>query len=452
MEVKSIEKKEKNSAEITVSVTPEEFEAALVKVFNKNKKSIQIPGFRKGKAPRKIVEAMYGESVFYEDAINEVAPEAYFFSVKEKELKVVADPSIEDAKVEDDKSLTLRFNAVLYPEVELGQYKGLEAVRKEVKVDPAEIDMEVDQLRNRNATVQTAERPAKFGDTVVLDYEGFIDGVPFEGGKDEKHSLEIGSNSFIPGFEVQLIGTSAGEDTEVNVTFPEDYHAEELKGKPAVFKCHIHEVKEKLLPEADDEFAKDVSEFDTLEDFRKNIEDKLRKQKEDKTRDDFLDLLLAQVVDGMKVDLNDAMVDQRARQMVEDMAQRIKQQGISLDTYLGWMGTNLADFTKSQRATAEKTIKQELALTKIAELENITVTDEDRDAELQRFADQYGMEVDTIKTFMDTERMDESILYKKAADLIIDNATALPEPEPEKVEPAEAEKAAEAEEAENKAE
>ena len=452
MEVKSIEKKEKNSADITVSVTPEEFEAALVKVFNKNKKSIQIPGFRKGKAPRKIVEAMYGESVFYEDAINEVAPEAYFFSVKEKELKVVADPSIEDAKVEDDKSLTLKFNAVLYPEVELGQYKGLEAVRKEVKVDPAEIDMEVDQLRNRNATIQTAERPAKFGDTVVLDYEGFIDGVPFEGGKDTNHSLEIGSNTFIPGFEVQLIGTSAGEDTEVNVTFPEDYHAEELKGKPAVFKCHIHEVKEKLLPEADDEFAKDVSEFDTLADFRKNIEDKLRKQKEDKTRDDFLDLLLAQVVDNMKVDLNDAMVDQRARQMVEDIGQRIQQQGISLDTYLGWMGTNLADFTKSQRANAEKTICQELALTKIAELENITVTEEDRESELQKFADQYGMEVDTIKTFMDTERMDESILYKKAADLIIENATALPEPEPEKVEPAEAEKAAEAEEAENKAE
>ena len=452
MEVKSIEKKEKNSADITVSVTPEEFEAALVKVFNKNKKSIQIPGFRKGKAPRKIVEAMYGESVFYEDAINEVAPEAYFFSVKEKELKVVADPSIEDAKVEDDKSLTLKFNAVLYPEVELGQYKGLEAVRKEVKVDPAEIDMEVDQLRNRNATIQTAERPAKFGDTVVLDYEGFIDGVPFEGGKDTNHSLEIGSNTFIPGFEVQLIGTSAGEDTEVNVTFPEDYHAEELKGKPAVFKCHIHEVKEKLLPEADDEFAKDVSEFDTLADFRKNIEDKLRKQKEDKTRDDFLDLLLAQVVDNMKVDLNDAMVDQRARQMVEDIGQRIQQQGISLDTYLGWMGTKLADFTKSQRANAEKTIRQELALTKIAELENITVTEEDRESELQKFADQYGMEVDTIKTFMDTERMDESILYKKAADLIIENATALPEPEPEKVEPAEAEKAAEAEEAENKAE
>ena len=452
MEVKNVEKKEKNSALITVSVSPEEFEAAVVKVFNKNRKSIQIPGFRKGKAPRKIVEAMYGEGVFHEEAINDLAPEAYYFAVKEKELKVVASPSIEDAKVEEDKSLTLDINCVLYPEVELGQYKGLSAVRKEAKVDPAEVDMEIDQLRNRNATIQTAERPAKFGDTVVLDYEGFIDGVPFEGGKDEKHSLEIGSNSFIPGFEVQLIGTSAGEDTEVNVTFPEDYHAEELKGKPAVFKCHIHEVKEKLLPEADDEFAKDVSEFDTLADFRKNIEDKLRKQKEDKTRDDFLDLLLAQVVDGMKVDLNDAMVDQRARQMVEDIGQRIQQQGISLETYLGWMGTNLADFTKSQRVNAEKTIRQELALTKIAELENITVTDEDRDAERQKRADQYGMELETIKTFMDTERMDESILYKKAADLIIENATALPEPEPEKVEPAEAEKAAEAEKSEDKAE
>ena len=434
MEVKSIEKKEKNSADITVSVSPEEFEAALVKVFNKNKKSIQIPGFRKGKAPRKIVEAMYGESVFHEDAINEVAPDAYFFAIKEKELKVVANPSIEDAKVEDDKSLTLRFNAILYPEVELGEYKGLKAVRKEAKVDPAEIDMEIDQLRNRNATVQTAERPAKFGDTVVIDYEGFIDGVPFEGGKGEKHSLEIGSNSFIPGFEIQLIGASAGDDTEVNVTFPEDYHAEELKGKPAVFKCHVHEVKEKILPEADDEFAKDVSEFDTLEDFRKNIEARLLKQKEDRTRDEFLDLLLAQVVDGMKVDLNDAMVDQRAQQMVQDMAQRVTNQGLSFDTYLGWMGTNLADFTKSQRANAEKTIRQELALSKIAELEGITVEEADREAQLQKLADQYGVDVDSIKTFMDTEMMEDGILYTKAADFLIANAVALPAPAEEPAE------------------
>lgn len=445
MEVKNIEAKEKNSADVTVSVSAEEFEAAIIKVFNKNKKSIQIPGFRKGKAPRKIVEAMYGESVFYEDAINEVAPEAYFAAVKEKELKVVANPSIEDAKVEDDKSLTLKFNVVLYPEVELGQYKGLEAVRKEAKVDPAEIDMEIDQLRNRNATVQTAERAAKFGDTVVIDFEGFIDGVAFEGGKGENHNLEIGSNSFIPGFEVQLIGTSAGEDAEVNVTFPEDYQAEELKGKPAVFKCHVHEVKEKILPEADDEFAKDVSEFDTLAEYRQSIEDKLMKQKEARTRDDFLDLLLAQIVDGMKVDLNDAMVEARAQQIVDDMAQRIAGQGISIEQYLGWMGTNVEDFTMSQRQNAEKTIRQELALKKIADLEGLKVEDEDRDRELQKVADQYGVELESVKTFMDTDMLEESILYTKAADFVIANAVALPE---EKVAEAEAEAAAKDEAAE----
>ncbi|MBO4676468.1 MAG: trigger factor [Oscillospiraceae bacterium] len=444
MEVKNVEKKEKNSALITVSVSPEEFEAAVVKVFNKNRKNIQIPGFRKGKAPRKIVEAMYGEGVFHEEAINDLAPEAYYFAVKEKELKVVASPSIQDAKVEEDKSLTLDINCVLYPEVELGQYKGLSAVRKEAKVDPAEVDMEIDQLRNRNATIQTAERPAKFGDTVVLDYEGFIDGVPFEGGKDEKHSLEIGSNSFIPGFEIQLIGASAGEDTEVNVTFPEDYHAEELKGKAAVFKCHIHEVKEKLLPEADDEFAKDVSEFDTMADFRKNIEEKLLKQKESQTRDAFLDLLLTQVTGDMKVDLNEAMVNERAQQMVQDMAQRISNQGIPFETYLGWMGTNAEDFTKMQLQNAEKTIRQELALAKIAELEGLTVTEEDKDAELQKAADQYGVDLDTVKNFMDADMLTDGILYNKAADLIIANATALPEP-------AEEEKPAE-EKAEDKAE
>ena len=444
MEVKNVEKKEKNSALITVSVSPEEFEAAVVKVYNRNRKSIQIPGFRKGKAPRKIVEAMYGEGVFHEEAINDLAPEAYYFAVKEKELKIVASPSIEDAKVEEDKSLTLDINAVLYPEVELGQYKGLEAVRKEAKVDPAEVDMEIDQLRNRNATIQTADRPAKFGDTVVVDYEGFIDGVPFEGGKDEKHSLEIGSNSFIPGFEIQLIGASAGEDTEVNVTFPEDYHAEELKGKPAVFKCHIHEVKEKLLPEADDEFAKDVSEFDTMAEYRKSVEDKLLKQKESQTRDAFLDLLLAQVTDGMKVDLNEAMVNERAQQMVQDMAQRMQNQGIPFETYLSWMGTNAEDFTKMQLQNAEKTIRQELALAKIAELEGLTVTEEDKDAELQKAADQYGVDLDTVKNFMDADMLTDGILYNKAADLIIANATALPEPaEEEKAEEEKAEEKAE---------
>ena len=439
MEVKSIEKKEKNTAEITVSVTPEEFEAAVVKVFNRNRKSIQIPGFRKGKAPRKIIEAMYGESVFHEEAINDLAPEAYYFAVREKELKVVASPSVKDAKLEDDKSLTLLIAAVLYPEVELGQYKGLSAVRKAAVVDPAEVDMEIDQLRNRNASIQTADRPAKFGDTVVLDYEGFIDGVAFEGGKGENHSLEIGSNSFIPGFEIQLIGCSAGDDTEVNVTFPEDYHAEELKGKPAVFKCHIHEVKEKLLLEPDDEFAKDVSEFDTMAEYRKSVEDKLLKKKEAQTRDAFLDLLLAQVIDGMKVDLNDAMVEERAQQMANDMAQRLQNQGIPFETYLNWMGTNPKDFVEQQKQQAEKTIRQELALAKIAELEGLTVTEEDREAELAKMAEQYGVDVETVKNVVDPEMLTDGILYNKAADLLIANAVALPEP-PKEEEPAEEKK------------
>ncbi len=447
MEVKSIEKKEKNSALITVSVTAAELEAAVNKVYIKEKKNIQIPGFRKGKAPRKIIEAMYGETVFHEEAINDLAPEAYYFAVSDKELKVVATPSISDAKVEEDKSLTLVFEAVLYPEVTMGQYKGLSAVRKEVKVDPAEVDMEIDQLRSRNATIQTAERPAKFGDTVVIDYEGFIDEVAFEGGKGENYSLEIGSNTFIPGFEIQLIGTSAGEDAEVNVTFPEDYNAEELKGKPAVFKCHVHEVKEKIMPEADDEFAKDVSEFDTIEEYRKSIFDKLYSKKEDKTRDDFLDLLLEQVVANMEVDMNEAMIDERANQMVQDMAQRIQNQGIPFETYLGWMGTNVEEFVKSQRSGAEKTIYQELALAKIAELEGITVEEEDREKELKKVAEQYGVDVESVKSFLDTSMMDDSILYKKAADLIIANAEALPEPEPapETVSEAEGEAAAEAE-------
>ena len=449
MEVKNVEKKEKNTALVTVSVTPEEFEAAVVKAYNKNRKSIQIPGFRKGKAPRKIVEAMYGEGVFHEDAINDLAPEAYYYAVREKDLKVVASPSIEDAKVEEDKSLTLEINVVLYPEVELGEYKGLSAVRKEAKVDPAEIDMEIDQLRNRNATIQTAERPAKFGDTVVIDYEGFIDGVPFEGGKGEKHELEIGSNSFIPGFEIQLIGASAGEDTEVNVTFPEDYHAEELKGKPAVFKCHVHEVKEKLLPEADDEFAKDVSEFDTMADFRANIEEKLLKQKENQTRDAFLDLLLAQVTENMKVDLNEAMINERAQQQVQEMAQRVENQGIPFNTYLSWMGTTVEDFTKLQLQSAEKNIRQELALAKIAEVEGITVTEEDKEEQLKKAAEQYGVDVDAVKNFMDTEMFTDGILYTKAADFIIANATALPEPpKEEEAAPAEEAKEEEAKDAE----
>ncbi len=431
MQVKSLEKREKNTALVTVAVSAEEFEAAVNKVYIRNKKDIFIPGFRKGKAPRKIIESMYGASVFHDEAINDVAPEAYNFAVKEKELRVVASPSFEGAKVEGDKSLTLSINAVLYPEVELAEYKGLEAVRKETRVEDAEIDAEIDKLRNRNASISVAERPAKFGDTVVLDYEGFVDGVPFEGGKDENYSLEIGSNAFIPGFEIQLIGLSAGEDAEVSVTFPDDYANKELAGKAAVFKCRVHEVKEKILPELDDEFAKNVSEFDTLEEFRKSIYDRLFRQKDSGNRDDFLNLLLDKITSDMKVDLHESMIAERAKQKVEDFARRLENQGVTLEQYLGWMGMDEDGFVKVQTAGVEKQIRQELALAKIAELEGIAVTDEDKEKEYKRLAENYGMEVDAVKTYMNPEALAETLLFRKAADFIIDNAVPLPEPKAE---------------------
>ncbi len=434
MEVKSIEKKEKNSAEITVSVSPEEFEAALVKVFNKNRKSIQIPGFRKGKAPRKIVEAMYGESVFYEDAINEVAPDAYFYSVKEKELKVVANPSIEDAKVEDDKSLTLKFNAVLYPEVELGQYKGLEAVRKAVKVDPAEIDMEVDQLRERNATVQTAERPAKFGDTVVIDYEGFIDGVPFEGGKDTGHKLKLGSGSFIPGFEDQLIGRSAGDKLDVSVTFPEDYHAKDLAGKPAVFKVKIHSLTYEELPELDDDFAVEVSEFNTFAEYRADVAAKIGKSREDAADRDLTEKLDARLSDLLTGEVPEAMTDNEVDSMVRDTESRISMNGLDFKTYLQYFGMTVDQYKENARPAARTRVRSRLALEKIAELEQIEISQEDTDKEYADIASQYNMETDKVRESIPAEDVVDTLKLRRAMEIVKAAARVTyldKEPEPE---------------------
>ena len=353
MEVKSIEKREKSTAAITVEVSPEEFEKAIDEVYKKNKNSITIPGFRKGKAPRRIIERMYGDAIFYEEAINNIIPDAYSFAVKEKELKVAAYPSVEDADVSDDKTLTLKIVASLYPEVELGQYKGIEAPRKEVKVDPEEVDIRIEALRNRNSRIVTCEREAKFGDIVVIDYEGFVDGVAFEGGKGENHSLEIGSNSFIPGFESQCIGLKAGEEKDINVTFPEIYHAEHLQGKQAVFKIKVHEVKEKLLPELDDEFVKDVSEYDTLEELKKSIYDEISQSKSEAVKNDFLDKILAQVVENAKVELPDAMIDERTQQMIQDYAGRLRNQGMDLNSYLDLFQMDPAHFESTTRNTAE---------------------------------------------------------------------------------------------------
>ena len=439
MEVKNLEKRENSAVAVTVTISPEEFDKALTAAYKKTKNSIYIPGFRKGKAPRTIIEKMYGEGVFYDDAINELAPEAYMYAVKEKELKVVAAPSLENANVTDDKALELTIIAVVYPEVTLGQYKGLEAVRKEAKVEDYEIEAEINTLRNRNSSIETVDREAKFGDTVVIDYEGFNEGVAFDGGKGEGYSLEIGSNTFIPGFEVQLIGAKAGDDVDVNVTFPTEYHSEELAGKPALFKVKVHEVKEKILPELDDEFAKDVSEFDTLEEYKKSIYDKLLEKKTNDSRDAFLDLLLAQIEENMQADINEGMIDERVDRVVEDYAQRLASQGMPFEQYLQMFGMTLEQFKAQSRPGAEKQIKSELALTKIAELENITVTEEDKDKEYQKMADMYHVELESVKEFFDVEILTDSILMTKAADFVIENAVALPEPkEEEKAEEAEA--------------
>ena len=439
MEVKNLEKRENSAIAVTVTISPEEFDKALTAAYKKTKNSIYIPGFRKGKAPRTIIEKMYGEGVFYDDAINELAPEAYMYAVKEKELKVVAAPSLENANVTDDKALELTIIAVVYPEVTLGQYKGLEAVRKEAKVEDYEIEAEINTLRDRNSSIETVDREAKFGDTVVIDYEGFNEGVAFDGGKGEGYSLEIGSNTFIPGFEVQLIGAKAGDDIDVNVTFPTEYHSEELAGKPALFKVKVHEVKEKILPELDDEFAKDVSEFDTLEEYKKSIYDKLLEKKTNDSRDAFLDLLLAQIEENMQADINEGMIDERVDRVVEDYAQRLASQGMPFEQYLQMFGMTLEQFKAQSRPGAEKQIKSELALTKIAELENITVTEEDKDKEYQKMADMYHVELESVKEFFDVEILTDSILMTKAADFVIENAVALPEPkEEEKAEEAEA--------------
>ena len=437
MEVTNVEKREKSIAAVTVVVSPEEFDEAVNSVYKKNRGSIMVPGFRKGKAPRKIIEGMYGKSVFHEDAINEIAPQAYAQAVKEKELKVVASPSLEAADVGEDNSLTLVIDCVLYPEITLKKYKGLEAVRKGAKVEDYQIDAEIERLRQRNASLVTTENEAKYGDTVVIDYEGFVDGVPFEGGKGVNHSLEIGSNSFIPGFEVQCIGAKAGSDVEVNVTFPEEYHAKELAGKPAVFKVHVHEVKEKILPELDDEFAKDVSEFDTLEEYKANIRKTLEENAENSSRDEFLDKILEQITAEMEGEIPEAYIDERTQEQIEQFAQRLQQQGIGLDMYIKMFNIPREEFVANMRKTAEKQLREELVLTKIADLENIQVAEEDKDAEYEKLAKQYGVELDSVKTFFDVDLFESSLRVMKAANFLVDNSVALPEPEEKPEEKAE---------------
>ncbi len=421
MNVKEFEKKEKNTAELTVVAAPEEFDAAVQKAYLKGRGRIQIPGFRKGKAPRKMIEAMYGQGVFYEDAVEALAPEALDAGIKEKELSTVGRPSILDFSIGGDKSLSIKFLVSLYPEVTVEGYRGIEAPKPEVNVTDADVERELQSVRQRNARIETAERPAQNGDIVTIDFEGFMDGVPFEGGKGENHDLELGSGQFIPGFEEQLVGKSAGEECEVNVTFPEAY-APELAGKDATFKVTVHEVKSKELPELDDEFAKDVSEYDTLEEYKASVRDEITEQRRGDAQSAFEDVVLSRLTDKVEGEIPDAMIDDQVEQMMSNFRYNLASQGWEMDQYFQMMGMSAEDFRRNSRPTAEKQIKLDLAYEYIAKTEDFPVSDEDVENEYQRLADQYKMGLDEVKRAITADSVKTGLKLERAKSLVLDTA------------------------------
>ena len=421
MIVKNLEKKEKNTAELTVEATAEEFEAAVNKAYLKGRGRISIPGFRKGKAPRKMIEAMYGTGAFYEDAAEELYPEMLQFGITEEKLDVVGRPSIADMKIGEEKNLTVKFVVALYPEVVVKDYKGIEAPKPAVKVLKKDVDREIDKVREQNARVETVERKAKKGDIATIDFEGFMEGVPFEGGKGEDYDLELGSGTFIPGFEEQIIGKKTGENFDVNVTFPTEY-APELAGKDATFKVTVKNVKEKILPELDDEFAKDVSEFDTLKEYQDSVKAELTEKRKSEAEEAFKNVVLSRLVDKVEGEIPDAMIEDHVDNMIGNFKYNISTQGMDFDTYLKMMGMSEEMLRVELRPTAEKEIKADLAYEYIAKTENFEVTDEDVEGEYKRLADQYGMEIESIRKAVSADSVKTGLVIDKAKDFVLANA------------------------------
>ena len=420
MNVKNVEK-ENSKAKVTVEIGKDEFETALTKAYLKVKKNIQVPGFRKGKAPRKIVEAMYGANVFYEDAVEEIFPDIYTAAVVDQKIKAVGQPSVVDMETPEEGGVVLTVSTELYPEVKLGQYKGLEVPKAEATVTDEEVEADVDRMAEQSARIETVDRAAKKGDTVVLDFEGFVDGKPFEGGKAENHSLELGSGQFIPGFEDQLEGVTAGEEKDVVVTFPEQY-TKELAGKEATFKCKIHDVKEKLLPAKDDEFAKDVSEFDTLEELRADIRAKQLKQKEEGIQSAFENACVAKAVENMTAEIPECMIEEQFDKQIEEFGYQMQRNGMSMDDYLKMMGGDVSKLRASFRPMAENNVKANVLIAQVIDEEKIEVTDEEVEAEVQKLAEQYKMEPEKVKEYLPADSMKSDLAYRKAVKLIADSA------------------------------
>lgn len=420
-----VENLEKNMAKLTIEVAAEKVEDAIQAAYMKEKGKISVPGFRKGKVPRKMIEKMYGAGVFYEDAANTLIQENYAQAVEESGVDVVSRPTIEVVQIEAGKPFIFTAEVAVRPEVKLGKYKGVQVTKIDTTVSDEEVAAELEKERQKNSrTVTVTDRPIAEGDTAVIDFEGFVDGVAFEGGKGENHPLEIGSHSFIDTFEDQLVGHNAGDEVEVNVTFPEKYQAADLAGKPAVFKVKINEIKAKELPELNDEFASEVSEFDTLAEYKESLKKDLEKKKQDEAKRTKEDEAIQKIIDKSKMEIPEAMIDTQCETMIEEFAQRIAQSGLSMDQYLQFSGLTVDGLKEQVRPEALTRIQSSLVLEQIAKEENIEVSDADVDAEIEKMAKNYGMEADKLKEYMgegEKESMKRELAITKAVELIMDN-------------------------------
>lgn len=432
----TVENLEKSMAKITITVDADAFEEAMVKSYNKNKKNISIQGFRKGKAPRKMVEKLYGPEVFYEDAANFAIPDAYEEAAKESGLEIVSRPEIDVVEIEKGKDFVFTATVAVKPEVTLGDYKGIEVEKKTVKVMAADVNAEIDKVREQNSRMITVEnRGIKKDDTAVIDFEGFVDGEPFQGGKGEDYSLVIGSHTFIDTFEDQLVGKKAGEEVDVNVTFPEEYHEASLKGKLALFKVTVKEIKKKELPKLDDEFASEVSEFETLKEYKASVKKNLTERRKEEAKREKENEVVEKVVENITVELPEPMVDEQTQQMIQEFAGRLSSQGLSFDQYMQMTGMTADALMGQMKPEAEKRIRTRLALEAIVDAEKIKATAKDIDKEIENMANMYQMEVDKIKEMIgdaEKEQIGKDLAVQKAVDFVVKNAV--------EVEPAEEDK------------
>ena len=431
MNVKNIEK-ESSKAKITVEIERDLMDSGANQAYLKARKDIQLPGFRKGKAPRKLIESIYGAHVFYEDGLEEIFPQVYQFAVVEQELKAVGRPSLTSMDIAEDGSVTIVLETELYPEVTLGQYRGLEVEKVEPSVTDEEVEAELDRMAKNVASRETVERPAADGDTVNLDFEGFDNGVAFEGGKGEKFDLVLGSGSFIPGFEEQVVGMSAGEEKDIDVTFPADYHAKELAGKPVTFHIKVNGITVERIPEKDDEFAKDVSEFDTLEALRADIRAKQLESRTQSIERAFESAAVEKAAENATADIPEALVEEELDRQMNNFAYQLQSSGMTMEQYAKMMGGDLSTMRKALRPSAEKQAKVDVTLGEIVKVENLEVTDEEVEAEYQSLADTYHMELEKVRGLVEAESLKQDLLTRKAVKLIAEAAVPVaPKPEEE---------------------